>query len=210
MNRVARAWLVGTSLAAATAANAEARLGAWAGVTFASLEIEDLASGDREGRTTGAFGATLAWRFGDDAWSVELRPGYVGRGAEVRIGGSQVAIEASAFELPFVLTRDLGRGALRPYLLAGAAIGHQASAEAVLGSTRQDISDDFEKTDASLRAGGGLRLGRVSGQPFLEVEYTHGLTDLNAERSGLGGEVGAIRNRGVQVRAGVSFGLGGK
>jgi hypothetical protein len=209
MRRVALAWLVGAGLAGATTAWAEARAGAWAGVNFATLEIEDLAAGDRQSRTTAGVGALLAWRFAD-VWSLELRPGYVGRGAEVRIAGRPVAIEAALVEVPLVATRDLGRGTLRPYLLAGFAMGFQSSAEVVLGSTRQDISGDFQDTDASLRAGGGLRLSRVAGQPFVEVEYTHGLTDVNASRSGLGSDVGAIRNRGVQVRGGISFGIGVK
>ncbi len=130
----------------------------------------------------------------------------MGRGAKVLIGGSQAVIEAELIELPLLATRDLARGRARPYLLAGAAIGWLTSAKAVLGSVEEDILDDFEGTDASVRLGAGVRLASVSGQPFVEVEYTHGLSDAN-RGEGLGAGVGAIRNRGVQFRGGFTFGL---
>lgn len=188
------------------AAAAEVRGGIWGGANLARLEIEDLPENEHEGRTAPAFGASLAWRPGD-AWSLELRPSYVGRGAKVLIAGSHGVIEATLIELPLLITRDLGGGRVRPYLLAGVAVGWVRSATAVLGSTEQDISDDFGDTDTSLRAGAGARLRHVSGQPFLELEYTHGFTDLNTRSDGLGSGVGAIRNRGVQIRGGISFGL---
>jgi hypothetical protein len=183
---------------------AEVRLGLSAGLNVASLEIEGRPGDEIETRTVPAFGASLAWRPG--AWSLELRPAYVGRGAKVLIGGSQVAIEATLVEFPLLVTRDLGQARVRPYLLAGAALASLTSAKAVLGSIEEDIEDDFGKTDASLRAGAGVRLAGVPAQPFLEVEYTHGLTDVN-EGAGIGAEVGAIRNRGLQIRGGLSFGL---
>lgn len=202
--------LAGASLAVATGVSAsEVRLGAWGGPNLARLEIEDLADSDHEGRTALAMGALLSWRPAR-AWSLELRPAYVGRGAKVRIAGGQATIEASLIEVPLLVTRDLGGGRVRPYILAGAAIGRSVSAKAVFASREQDISDDFEKTDVSLRAGAGMSLRDMSGQPFFEIEYTHGMTDVNSRSRGLGAGVGSIHNRGIQIRLGVSFGLGGK
>jgi hypothetical protein len=206
MKRAVRALVAAGMTVTAGTVGAEVRLGVSGGLNVASLEIEDLSDDERDSRTAAAIGAVLAWRPGE-AWSVELRPAYVARGAKVLIQGSQVAIEAALFELPLLVTRDLGKGRVRPYLLAGAALAHLTSAKAVLGSVEEDILDDFERTDASLRAGAGLRMANVSGQPFVEVEYTHGLTDLNAENAGLGAGVGAIQDRGVQIRGGFSFGL---
>jgi hypothetical protein len=106
-----------------------------------------------------------------------------------------------------LITRELGAGRVRPYLLAGGALGRRSSAKAVSGTQEQDISDDFAGSDASLRAGAGVRLRSVAAQPFLEVEYTHGFKDLNTRGGGLGSAVGAIRNRGLQLRGGISFGI---
>ncbi len=205
MRRSVSRVLVGVAAAVAVDAGAaELRLGAWGAVNFSSLEIERLQP-EPDGRTAAAFGVAFAWR-PNPAWSLELRPSHVGRGARVLVAGSPVDIEATVLELPLLVTRDLGHGRLRPYLLGGAALGHVSTATARFGSTEQDIVDDFERTDASLRAGVGLGWRASSVQPFLEVEYTHGLSDLNGG-TGLGSAVGAIRNRGVQVRGGVSFGL---
>lgn len=193
-------------LATPERAAAEVRAGAWAGPNIASLDIEHVSEADRESRTALAVGAVVAWRPGP-AWSLELRPSYVGRGSKVRIQGASASIEAWLWEFPLLLTRDLGAGRVRPYLLAGGALGHLSSAKAVFGASEQDILDDFERTDLSLRAGAGARLFAVAGQPFVEVEYTHGLSDANSNGQGLGQDVGAIRNRGIQIRGGFSFGL---
>lgn len=206
MKRTVRALAAAGMAAIAGAATAEVRLGFSAGLNLASLEIENLPDDEHEGRTAPALGAALSWR-PSEAWSLELRPSYVGRGAEVLIAGTQVDVEATLFEFPLLVTRDLGSARVRPYLLAGAALGFLSSAKAVVGTVEEDVEDDFASTDASLRIGAGARLANVSGQPFVEVEYTHGLTDLNEQRGGLGADVGAIRNRGVQIRGGVSFGL---
>jgi hypothetical protein len=195
-------------LASAGPADAgEFRGGLWAGANIASLEIEGEPESERDSRTAGAFGGVIAWRPGE-SWSLELRPAYVGSGAKVLVEGNQVEIRASYFELPLLVTRDLGSGRARPYLMAGFALGFRSSAEAVFGGQEQDIADDFAGTDTSLRLGAGLRLAKVAGQPFLEVEYARGFKDLNAQQTGLGADTGAIRNRGVQIRAGFSFGFG--
>lgn len=206
-----RAW-VGLVLAGLIADGAQAgelRLGAWLGPNVASLDIEGVPEAERESRTDLAAGGVLGWRW-NSGWSLQLRPSYAGRGARVQIEGAQADISAGYFELPLLVTRELGSGRARPYLLAGAAFAQRTSAKAKFGATEIDIDDDFESSDASLRFGAGLRGNRDGAEPFVEVEYTHGLKDLNTAGAGLGSEVGAIRNRGFQIRAGVSFGLGEK
>lgn len=195
--------LVALGLALALEARAgELRLGAWGGANVSALEIERLQP-EPDGRTAGALGAVLAFRPGS-RWSLELRPSCVGRGASVLVAGSAVEVRASVLELPILVTVDLGQSRLRPYVLAGAALSHVSKATAVSGATEQDIVDDFARTDTTLRVGAGLAWRGASAQPFVEVEYTHGLSDLNGG-TGLGRAVGAIRNRGVQVRGGISF-----
>lgn len=208
MRRSMSALVVGAGLAFGTGAGAgEVRLGVWAGPNLATLQIEDAPEDAREKRTAAAFGSVLAFRFAA-GWSLELRPSHVGRGAKIRIAGSQSVIQGTYVEFPLLITRELGAGRVRPYLLAGVALARRSSAKAVSGTHEQDISDDFEGSDASLRAGAGMRFRSVAAQPFLEVEYTHGFKDLNARGGGLGSAVGAIRNRGLQLRGGISFGIG--
>lgn len=201
------AW--GLSLAA-SGAFAEIRVGGWVGANATTLRIED-APPDLETQrvTRPSVGGILAWRTGD-RFSLELRPGSVGRGADVQVEGVRTEIQSRSFEVPLLATFDLTRSRVRPYLTAGLAVGFRSSATATSPRGEEDIADDFESTETSLRVGAGVRFAAVSGAPFIEVEYAQGFNDLNAQGTGLGTGLGAIRNRGVEVRAGFSFPLGGK
>jgi hypothetical protein len=203
--------LLAVSLGAAEhAAAAELRAGGFLGAHLATIRIGD-APPDLEPtkRTSLALGALLAWRLGE-SWSIELCPSYLVRGAHVPIASQDVEIRAPFLELPVLATLELTHGRARPFLLAGAGIGIRTSATAVTPSGEQDIGDDFGSTDASLHLGAGMRFPAASAQPFVEVEYAWGLKDLNANASGLGSGLGTIRHRGLQIRAGLSFQLGGK
>jgi Outer membrane protein beta-barrel domain len=184
-------------------------VGVFGGTNLASLDIEGAPKEARERRTALAVGVLLAVRPAE-AISIELRPSYVGRGARVLVAGVQADVEADYIELPLVLTGELGHGRVRPYALASAALGFRTSAKTVTPAGKQDIADDFAGTDTSLRLGGGLRLRSASAEPFVEGEYAWGLKNLNTRATGLGAGLGAIRNRGLQIRAGVSFRLGKK
>jgi hypothetical protein len=210
MKRIATTFLLGlTQAAAVDAAGGELRAGLLAGANLASLQIQDLPAEQREGRTTAVVGGVLAWRPGE-TWSLELRPSYVGRGARVLVAGESVELRATYLELPLLATAGLELGRARLYALAGGAIGFRTSAEAASSAGEEDIGDDFAGTDTSLRLGAGVRFEAAPAEPFLEGEYCWGLTDLNERAAGLGAGVGAIRNRGFQVRAGVGFSLGKK
>jgi hypothetical protein len=191
------------------AAAGDVRVGALVGPNWTTLRIESGPPDLEVKKHTGiAVGAVLAWR-PRESWSVELRPSYVGRGSRTVVAGQSVDIRTPFVDLPVVITQDLGSGRLRPYVLAGGAVGFRTSATADFPSGEQDVGDDFASTDASLRFGTGLRWVTASSQPFLEVEYTLGLTDLNGG-TGLGTGLGPIRNRGFQVRGGLAFRLGKK
>jgi hypothetical protein len=201
------AW--GMSLAAG-GAHAEIRLGGWLGANTSTLRFEEAPPGlGTKSATLVSGGVILAWRAGE-RFSLELRPGSVGRGADVQVEGVRTEIRSRSFEVPLLAAFDLTRGRVRPYLTAGLAVGFRSSATATSPRGEEDIAGDFESTETSLRAGAGVRFGAVAGVPFLEIEYAQGLNDLNAQRTGLGTGLGAIRSRGVEVRAGFSFPLGGK
>jgi hypothetical protein len=178
-------------------------------VTRSTLAIETEPPDLRlSGRTAAALGGVLSYRPGA-SWSVELRPAWAGAGANVWLLGSSTEIEASYVEVPLLVTYDLLRGKTRPYLLAGGAAAFQTSARAVSAVADLDLSEDFASTDWSIRLGAGVRFSGPAA-PFLEIEYGHGLRDLNAAGTGLGAGLGSIRNRGLQFRAGFAFRAGGE
>ena len=193
-------------MSASTSPAAEWRLGGVFGANLASLEIKGVPDNENKRRTSGAVGAVLSLR-PSDSWSIEVRPGYTGGGAKVVVEGTQATFQAGYLDVPVLVTKDLSSGSTRPYLLAGFAFSHLSSAKVKLPTGTVDIKKDFEGSDTSLRIGAGLRLSKSAGQPFLEVEYARGSKNLNSQASGLGAEVGAIKNRGLQIRIGFSAGL---
>jgi hypothetical protein len=204
MNRLM--WTAILAMSASTSPAAEWRFGGVFGANLASLEIEGVPDSENQGRTRGALGAVIALR-PSDSWSIEFRPGYTGGGAKVVVERTQAAFRAGYLDVPILFTRDLTTGSTRPYLLAGFAFSHLSSAKVKLPTGTVDIKDDFEGSDASFRIGAGLRASKSMGQPFIEVEYARGFKNLNSQASGLGADVGAIRNRGLQIRIGFSAGL---
>ena len=194
------------AMSASTSPAAEWRLGGVFGANLASLEIKGVPDSENKRRTAGAVGAVLSLR-PSDSWSIEVRPGYTGGGAKVVVEGAQATFRAGYLDVPILLTKDLGSGSARPYLLAGFAFSHLSSAKVKLPTGTVDIKNDFEGSDTSLRIGAGFRASKAAGQPFVEVDYTRGFKNLNSQASGVGAEVGAIRNRGLQIRIGFSAGL---
>lgn len=194
------------AMSASTSPAAEWRLGGVFGANLASLEIKGVPDSENKRSTRGAVGAVLSLR-PSHSWSIEVRPGYTGGGAKVVVEGTQATFQAGYLDVPILVTRDLTSGSARPYLLAGFAFSHLSSAKVKLPTGTVDIKNDFEGSDTSFRIGVGLRASKSAGQPFLEVEYARGSKNLNSQASGLGAEVGAIRNRGLQIRIGFSAGL---
>ncbi len=194
------------AMSASMSPAAEWRLGGVFGANLASLDIKGVPDNENKRRTSGAVGAVLSLR-PSDSWSIEVRPGYTGGGAKVVVQGTQATFQAGYLDVPVLLTKDLSSGSTRPYLLAGFAFSHLSSAKVKLATGTVDIKNDFEGSDTSFRIGAGLRASKSAGQPFIEVEYARGSKNLNSQASGLGAEVGAIRNRGLQIRVGFSVGL---
>lgn len=194
------------AMSASMSPAAEWRLGGVFGANLGSLEIKGVPDNENKRRTSGAVGALLSLR-PSDSWSIELRPGYTGGGAKVVVEGTQATFQAGYLDVPILVTKDLTSGTTRPYLLAGFAFSHLSSAKVKLPTGTVDIKNDFEGSDTSFRIGVGLRAAKSAGQPFLEVEYARGSKNLNSQASGLGAEVGAIKNRGLQIRIGFSAGL---
>jgi hypothetical protein len=202
----AAAAAVAVCLAGAPAASAgEWRFGISAGAALSKLTISGLPAGEIDRRTGGAVAAIAAFR-PSDRWSIEFRPGHAGGGARVVVSGAKAEIVANYFELPLLVTRDLGSSNARPYVFTGVALSSLTSAKAKLPTGSTDIQRDFADSDVSFRLGAGVRRAGSGVQPFVEFDYAWGTKDVNKERSGLGAEVGAIENRSAQIRAGFTFG----
>ena len=157
-------------------------------------------------------GAVLEVRFGKKL-SLQLEPLYLGKGGKIEIRnffGEDVAsaLRLSYIELPFLLKFSKPSGRVRPYLVLGPSVGYRVGAKIkneVTGEEENIDDEDLEKWDVSLGGGGGLSVPVGSGVVFLEGLYTWGLTNLNKDEAG---DDAKLRNRGVQVLAGVTFLVG--
>jgi hypothetical protein len=198
--------LVCVALASAAPATAEISVGAFGGPNIATLAAPDVQLGiELRHRTSFAAGGLLSWtpRAG---WTLELQPMFVRRGATARDPDEEVDIRIDYFDVPVLVKRDLGHARVRPYVLGGFGVGFRTAAEIVDGNERQDIEDDVEGHDWSVRLGAGVRVPAGRAAVILEADHAWGLVDIN--RSGQP-VFGATKNRAFQLRVGVSIPVGG-
>jgi hypothetical protein len=218
-----KSWIgLGTAvatLAVVAPAMAEMRVGGVGGVNLATLSTEE--QGVELGTLTrwGA-GGVLEVDLGERL-AVATRPMFVGRGADIealpglgdvaaRGPGSYARTELDYIELPLLLKYSLPTGGVRPYLIAGPSLGIRLDATGVskFGTApeeRANLEDDLERTDWGLSAGAGLGTNVGSAYVFAEAVYALGLTNINKDAS-----EGSGKNRGLQIRAGVTLRLGGR
>jgi hypothetical protein len=108
----------------------------------------------------------------------------------------------SYLAVPALARFSFGSGLVRPYLLAGAELDILLTAEAMRGPFNTAASADF-----ALDAGGGIEVDTRPVPVFLQVLYSHGLTDVLEEDSDLLDV--ELRNRALMVTLGMRLGFGG-
>jgi hypothetical protein len=115
----------------------------------------------------------------------------------------------SYVELPVLLSLSLGKANVRPYVLAGPTLGYLTSATATGDSNgkQTDILDQYNRAAVGVSFGGGVRIpaGRV--RVFVEGCYNLGLNNIIKNTSGEPAGF-ALKHRGVQIVAGVTFPIG--
>jgi hypothetical protein len=210
---MAASWLV------TAPAGAEVRAGGVGGIALASLSTNEKGT---------ELGTLTRWCAGgvleldlSPTLALASRPMYVGRGANIESipglgdvsaqgNGSYARTELGYIELPLLLKYSLPTGGTRPYLIAGPSLGLLRTAKAVsrfgsAGEEREDIKKDFESTEISLHAGAGVGADLGRAYVFAEGLYGFGLTNINKDKT-----EGTGRNRGLQLRAGITVRLGAR
>ena len=197
----------------ASDAGAEHRIGALAGASFASLAQTPRVGGTEiENRLGFLVGGVVDFSLGE-RFGVRLEPMYIEKGADLVIASEEGPGRAAAetvlgyIEVPALLRATVTSGRVQLYGLAGGALAFRTSAK---GRTGSDIDADldrlFETWDVALALGGGVGFDAGGARIFVEGRYSWGLRNLNP--FGDDAEVSSSKNRGAQILAGVSFGLG--
>jgi hypothetical protein len=112
--------------------------------------------------------------------SLSLEPGWVQTRADLKFKKDVVReYQIQYIEVPLIVrVYTEANRKIRPYALAGLAIGVPLSAEAKSDTGTEDILDDLESIDARAKFGLGLRFPAGPGLLFCDVVFTQGLTNL--------------------------------
>lgn len=206
-------------LSASASAEAEVRVGGVSGIALSSLSTDE--KGVQLGTLTSwSVGGVLELDL-SPTMALASRPIYVGRGAAIKalpgLGdisdhgkNSYARNELSFIELPLLIKCSLSAGDIRPYLIAGPSLGLLQKAEGVsrFGSAaeeRENIKKDFKSADIGINAGAGIGANLGGAYVFAEGLYGYGLTRINKDTT-----EGTAKNRGMQLRAGVTLRLGSR
>ncbi len=215
MRTIFAAALAVSAIVAPAAESADSRVGAQGGASFSTLAIAGLDSGlSTDGRPALEAGVRLEVSLGRRI-ALVTAPAIVRRGGAVVEAtlDQRLSFETRYIDLPVLLKVSPTRGAVRPYLLAGASFAWRREARIALSVGGEVLADDdaaadVRATDVILQAGGGLDLevgDRV--RFFAEGVYGWGLRGLDAGDS-LASDFIDAKNRGGSARAGFTFRLG--
>lgn len=177
-------------------------LGVKAGINLASQETGDDAGDDGglaslRGLVAGVF-ATLPVT----AWlQVQPEALYAVKGASFDDGAISAQVRLDYLEVP-VLARFFRRGGRVGYYATGGpfvAVGLRARTRTEFpGATEEvDISEQVQRVDYGLAAGGGVEFGAL----VVDARYTHGLKDVDKDTS----DGTRVHNRSVSLTLGFRF-----
>lgn len=202
--------MLGVAMAAPVAA--ETRVAVGGGPSLGRVAIEDLDSGlENEWRAGWNAGVSIehAW---SPAFSIAIGASWTDSGGRVSVAGADDRLELDLQELTVPLLARLGRpvGRVRPYALAGPALVWRRRAEVAVTSAgqelvREDITSDLDRTGLAAVLGAGLELGQGRVRPFVEAQYVHGLTGLDATDPSAE-DFTRAKTRAFQLRVGLTFG----
>jgi hypothetical protein len=195
--------LLATAAVPAATNASDLRLGLQGGANNGVLSVTNPDPWDAYStRARPVFGALLEVGIGPNA-SIAIEPSFVGKGAKYTEYGEESRFEIDYIELPLYAKYRLLTGSVRPYLGAGPSLGFVRRARA----SGEDIKDQVKSTDASVAFGAGIELASGNAAFFVDGRYAVGLTNI---AKGSEDPETKVRNRGLQLRAGVTFRLGGK
>lgn len=213
------------TLALASLASAEDRVGIGfvGGVNRAAFDLPHEQDTTVDAITRLALGGVVDVGLGGP-FALRMEPMYAQKGGAIRkvqAEGTNGRLETDMLELAVLLKLSLGERRVRPYLLAGPAVGARLSEnlDVYLGDEtyRGDVSPVVEPLDLGLAFGAGVSVPLRSVKGFVECRYTLGLVDRMKGGSvpvtgpagtadmEFDGEEDRFEMRGLQVLAGLTF-----
>jgi hypothetical protein len=181
------------------------------GVVRQRVAIEGLEDGLESRSRTGWEGNLGFERALSPTVSLVIRAGLSDAGGRVEVPGSGTRLDLDLQEVtvPLLLQVRRSSGGVRPYAFAGPAFVWRRRAEVALveggDEARADAADDVRRFGFGLTGGVGMAFGSGRARPFVEAQYVHGLTGLDAAAASTDDFTNA-RTRSLQVRVGLAFG----
>jgi hypothetical protein len=175
---------------AADGADAQMRIGAKGGVSFANMSLDPDEDIDTESLLGFVGGGEVQIPIGTGGVSVQPELLYIRKGFEETEAGETFKLQVDYIEIPLLLRYDIPAAAVRPYVLAGGTVSFEASCKLVAEdetvSADIDCDDeaagvDTESTDFGVLFGGGIAFPAGPGALFIEGRYGIGLADVDAE-----------------------------
>ena len=194
-------------------ASAQISLGVLGGLNLANLNMDEGDMGDAEfaSRTVFGFGGILDYSISENV-ALRLEPMYLQKGADIVVDGydDQFIVKLSYFEVPMMFKYSFGSDNVNPYIMAGPSIGFllEAKTEVIVSgvSEETDIKDETSNVDFSLGFGAGVSLPMGNNSIFVDARYALGLTNIVDDPDAPDDDV---KNKGIQIFAGISFPVGG-
>jgi hypothetical protein len=187
------------------------------GLNLARFDTEITPSEKLSNYTGIGLGGILDLRLANNV-ALRLQPMYLQKGAKLEsdeLPDVEFKIKLAYIELPMLLKLAFGKGASRPYLLAGPALGFSTSAKIAVKAfgapeLAVDAKEFFKKIDFTLALGAGLSLAAGRNAIFVEGRYAFGIANIAEDVTDEQGAVveGNVKTRGIQIMAGVLFPLG--
>ena len=136
---------------------------------------------------------------------LHAEPMFLQKGGKIDITSEVVVFKLNYLEIPLMLRYTFEYDAsFLPYAMAGPSIGLLTSAKYDNNEgTVQDEKDSTKGIDLGVGFGGGVKLPHGNKTFFAELRYVFGLVDINKEAN-----ESTVKNRGLQVVAGVTFPVG--
>ncbi|MBI4551408.1 MAG: PorT family protein [Candidatus Latescibacteria bacterium] len=190
-------------------ANAQPRIGIIGGLNMANITM-DLPSDEVQFNTRPVSGFGGVLDIGLNRYlSLSVEPMHLQKGAKVSIldENEEATLKLSYLEVPVLMKLALSARPTRPYLVVGPTFGFLRSAKVAYGRS-ETSTDEVRNRDRGLIFGAGLRIPAGKAAFFVEGRYTLGLLNINDEDSDGESDEPAVKNRGMQVMAGISLPLG--
>jgi len=210
-----------------SAVNAQHSIGIIGGANFSNLDMDFQDTNFKVSkRTVFGFGGTVDFRFSKNLL-LNMQLLYLQKGAIAKEAIEEIdfIMKSSFLEVPILLKAEFGN-TFKPYVIAGPSLGFLLSSETeaeILGFKFEgDMKDITKSTEYSLVFGIGASYSLGPCSVFLEGRYTYGLTNMAKEGTfelkngpivetlSVDDDTDEIKNRGLQILAGISVPFQGR